>query len=156
PSSVSNRYFLSIRTHGSSWRRRASSSLRRVCSFSAFNRSSRAASHCSRVPVLWLILTSLISTLIVFSFFKFLLMYYPLCFIFFWSKSSRPRNASRLSKHMIQPSRCSGILSSGSSCVMTSFVPSGVGDSSKVTLLSLTPRVEFHVKTSLVGGTTSK
>src|SRR5499427_6682569 len=52
PSSVSNRYFLSMRTHGSSCRRRASSSLRRVCSFSALSSSSRAASHCSRVPVM--------------------------------------------------------------------------------------------------------
>src|SRR5919198_4721613 len=52
PSSVSNRYCLSIRTHGSSCRRRASSSLRRVSSFSAASSSSRAASHSSRVPVL--------------------------------------------------------------------------------------------------------
>src|SRR6267378_1489901 len=52
PSSVSNRYSLSIRTHGSSCRRRASSSLRRVSSFSAFSSSSRALSHSSRVPVL--------------------------------------------------------------------------------------------------------
>src|ERR1700720_2571076 len=51
PSSVSNRYSLSIRTHGSSCRRRASSSLRRVSSFSALSSSSRAASHSSRVPV---------------------------------------------------------------------------------------------------------
>src|SRR5437867_2903430 len=54
PSSVSNAYFLSIRTHGSSCRRRASSSLRRVSSFSALRSSSRAASHCSRVPILFL------------------------------------------------------------------------------------------------------
>src|SRR6266404_4688310 len=52
PSSVSNRYFLSIRTHGSSCRRRASSSLRRVSSFSALSSSSRVASHSSRVPVM--------------------------------------------------------------------------------------------------------
>src|SRR6184192_3389515 len=52
PSSVSNRYFLSIRTHGSSCRRRARSSLRRVSSFSASSSSSRAASHSLRVPVL--------------------------------------------------------------------------------------------------------
>src|SRR5438552_15722093 len=52
PSSVSNRYFWSIRTHGSSCRRRASSSPRRVCSFSASSSSSRAASHSSCVPVL--------------------------------------------------------------------------------------------------------
>src|SRR4029450_3416286 len=51
PPSVSNRYALSIRTHGSSCRRRASSSLRRVSSFSALSSSSRAASHSSRVPV---------------------------------------------------------------------------------------------------------
>ena len=40
PSSVSKRYALSIRTHGSSCRRRATSSLRRVSSFSALSRSS--------------------------------------------------------------------------------------------------------------------
>src|SRR5947208_12111305 len=59
PSSVSNAYFLSIRTHGSSCRRRASSSLRRVSSFSALSSSSRAASHCSRVPVLCLVIALL-------------------------------------------------------------------------------------------------
>src|SRR5437773_9819699 len=59
PSSVSNSYFLSIRTHGSSCRRRASSSLRCVSSFSAFSSSSRAASHCSRVPVLCLVIALL-------------------------------------------------------------------------------------------------
>src|SRR5262245_49864516 len=48
PSSVSNRYFLSMRTHGSSCRRRASSSLRRVSSFSALSSSNRAAVHSSR------------------------------------------------------------------------------------------------------------
>src|SRR5262245_16589479 len=48
PSSISNRYCLSIRTHGSSCRRRASSSLRRVSSFSALINSSRAAVHSSR------------------------------------------------------------------------------------------------------------
>src|SRR5712691_4570322 len=52
PSSVSNRYSLSIRTHGSSCRRRASSSLRRVSSFSALSSSSRAVSHSVRVPVM--------------------------------------------------------------------------------------------------------
>src|SRR5215470_12369724 len=56
PSSVSNRYALSIRTHGSSWRRRASPSLRRVISFSAWSSSIRAASHSSRVPVLCLVI----------------------------------------------------------------------------------------------------
>src|SRR5947208_13912378 len=40
-----------MRTHGSSCHRRASSSLRRVCSFSALSSSSRAASHSFRVPV---------------------------------------------------------------------------------------------------------
>src|SRR5882762_2674991 len=59
PSSVSNLYFLSIRTHGSSCRRRVSSSLRRVSSFSALSSSSRAASHCSRVPVLCLVIALL-------------------------------------------------------------------------------------------------
>src|SRR5207244_13488564 len=59
PASVSNSYFLSIRTHGSSCRRRASSSLRCVSSFSAFSSSSRAASHCSCVPVLCLVIALL-------------------------------------------------------------------------------------------------
>src|SRR6266536_365603 len=59
PSSVSNVYFLSIRTHGSSCRRRASSSLRCVSSFSALSSSSRAVSHCSRVPVLCLVIALL-------------------------------------------------------------------------------------------------
>src|SRR5215207_10987055 len=53
PSSVSKRYSFSTGTHGSSRRRRASSSLRRVSSFSASSSSSRAASHSSRVPILW-------------------------------------------------------------------------------------------------------
>src|SRR5712671_427321 len=52
PWSVSNRYSLSTRTHGSSCRRRAISSLRRVSSFSASSSSSRAASHSLRVPVM--------------------------------------------------------------------------------------------------------
>src|SRR5262245_1165363 len=56
PSSVSNRYALSIRTHGSSPRRCASSSLRRVSSFSAASSSRRAASHSLRVPVLCLVI----------------------------------------------------------------------------------------------------
>src|SRR5438128_7439763 len=60
PSSVSNLYCLSIRTHGSSCRRRASSSLFRVRSFSALSSSSRAASHCSRVPVLCLVIALLL------------------------------------------------------------------------------------------------
>src|SRR5215472_8751750 len=60
PSSVSNRYSLSIRTHGSSCRRRASSSLRRVSSFSASSSSSRALSHCSRVPVSWVVIICLL------------------------------------------------------------------------------------------------
>src|SRR5713101_3660653 len=59
PSSVSNRYSLSIRTHGSSCRRRASSSLRRVSSFSALSSSSRAASHSSRVPVMCFVIVLL-------------------------------------------------------------------------------------------------
>src|SRR5258708_19877569 len=60
PSSVSNRYCLSIRTHGSSCRRRASSSLRRVSSFSSFSSSIRAASHSSCVPVLCPVIVSLL------------------------------------------------------------------------------------------------
>src|SRR4030095_1448221 len=59
PSSVSNRYSLSIRTHGSSCRRRASSSLRRVSSFSASSRSSRAVSQSFRVPVLCFVIARL-------------------------------------------------------------------------------------------------
>src|SRR5437867_12065690 len=56
PSSVSNRYSLSIRTHGSSCRRRASSSLRRVSFFSSLSSSSRAASHSARDTTLgWFI-----------------------------------------------------------------------------------------------------
>src|SRR5882672_9104680 len=51
PSSVSNRYALSIRTHGSSCRRRASSSPRRVSSFSSLSSLIRAASHSLCVPV---------------------------------------------------------------------------------------------------------
>src|SRR5690348_8948070 len=53
PLSVSKRYSLSTLTHGSFCRHCASSSLRRVSSFSALSSSSRAASHSSRVPVLW-------------------------------------------------------------------------------------------------------
>src|SRR6266446_4457832 len=60
PSSVSNRYFLSIRTHGSSCRRRASSSLRRVRSFSASSSSRRAASHSSCVPVMCFVIALLL------------------------------------------------------------------------------------------------
>src|SRR5215468_5315876 len=60
PSSVSNRYGLSIRTHGSSCRRCASSSLRRVSSFSASSSWSRAASHSSRVPVLCFVIAILL------------------------------------------------------------------------------------------------
>src|SRR5882672_3421759 len=59
PSSVSNRYSLSIRTHGSSCRRRASSSLRRVSSFSASSSSSRPASHSLRVPVMCFVIALL-------------------------------------------------------------------------------------------------
>src|SRR5262245_56650624 len=63
PSSVSNRYSLSIRTQGSSCRCCATSSPRRVSSFSAWSSSSRAASHSSRVPVLRsVIASSLVST----------------------------------------------------------------------------------------------
>src|SRR5438874_5003336 len=58
-SSVSNRYSLSIRTHGSSCRRRASSSLRRVSSFSASSSSSRAASHSLRVPLMCFVMAFL-------------------------------------------------------------------------------------------------
>src|SRR3989441_3674244 len=59
PSSVSNLYCLSIRTQGSSCRRRASSSLRCVRSFSASSSSSRAASHSLRVPVMCFVIAVL-------------------------------------------------------------------------------------------------
>src|SRR6266702_3867872 len=62
PSSVSNRYVFSMRTHGSSCRRRASSSPRRVCSFSALSRSIRAASHSFRVPVMCFVIALLLSS----------------------------------------------------------------------------------------------
>src|SRR5258708_9458938 len=58
PSSVSKLYSLSIRTQGSSCRRCASSSLRRVSAFSSSSNSSRAASHSSRVPIFWLFIAS--------------------------------------------------------------------------------------------------
>src|SRR6266849_8639063 len=63
PSSVSNRYAFSMRTHGSSCRRRASSSPRRVCSFSALSSSIRAASHSFRVPVMCFVIALLLSWL---------------------------------------------------------------------------------------------
>src|ERR671925_1768365 len=52
PSAVSKLYSFSTATHGSSRRFRASSSLRRVSSFSAASSSSRAACHSSCVPTL--------------------------------------------------------------------------------------------------------
>src|SRR5438445_5892438 len=58
PLSVSNRYSLLILTHGSSCRRRASSSLRWVSSFSALSSSRRSLSHSSRVPVLCFVVVS--------------------------------------------------------------------------------------------------
>src|SRR5437016_15437 len=63
PSSFSNRYSLSIRTHGSSCRRCASSSLRRVSSFSASSSSSRAASHSLRVPVMCFVIALLLPSI---------------------------------------------------------------------------------------------
>src|SRR5262245_41717875 len=57
PSSVSNRYSLSTRTHGSSCRRRANSSLRCVSSFSSLSRSIRASSHSLRVPVMCFVIS---------------------------------------------------------------------------------------------------
>src|SRR5918912_4365378 len=63
PSSVSKRYSLSIRTQGSLCRHCASSSLRRVSSFSALSSSSRAASHSSRVPVLCFVFIALLCLL---------------------------------------------------------------------------------------------
>src|SRR5258708_23664307 len=58
PSSVSKLYSLSIRTQGSSCRRCASSSLRRVTAFSCSRNASRSASHSSRVPIFWLFIAS--------------------------------------------------------------------------------------------------
>src|SRR6266550_7407101 len=52
-----------MRTHGSSCRRRASSSPRRVCSFSALSSSTRAASQSFRVPVLCFVIALLLSWL---------------------------------------------------------------------------------------------
>src|SRR5207247_5689244 len=52
-----------MRTHGSSCRRRASSSPRRVCSFSALSSSTRAASQSFRVPVLCFVIAVLLSWL---------------------------------------------------------------------------------------------
>src|SRR5215472_6508970 len=51
PSSVSKRYSLSMRTQGNSCRRRASSSLRRVSSFSSLRSCSRCSSHSSCVAI---------------------------------------------------------------------------------------------------------
>src|SRR6202011_3394104 len=61
PTSVSNRYSLSTRTQGSSCRIRVSASPRRVCAFSLSRSCSRAASHSSRVPILWSIIVPLVS-----------------------------------------------------------------------------------------------
>src|SRR5215212_11135299 len=61
PSSVWNSYSLSIRTHGSSRRRRVTSSPRRVSSFSASSSSSRAASHSSRVAVVRVVISWFLS-----------------------------------------------------------------------------------------------
>src|SRR5437763_4259120 len=66
PSSVSNRYSLSIRTQGSSCRRRLSSSLRRVSSFSSSSSARRAANHSSRVPVMCFVIGNLASVVIEF------------------------------------------------------------------------------------------
>src|ERR1700694_5515311 len=52
-----------MRTHGSSCRRRASSSPRRVCSCSALSSSPRAASQSFRVPVLCFVIALLLSWL---------------------------------------------------------------------------------------------
>src|SRR3954467_9690247 len=60
PSSVSKRYSLSIRTQGSLCRHCASSSLRRVSSFSALSSSNRATSHSSHVPILWSVIVFLL------------------------------------------------------------------------------------------------
>src|SRR5262249_39044686 len=53
PSVVSKAYSFWTATHGRSRRRRASSSPRRECSFSAASSSALAASQSSRVPTAW-------------------------------------------------------------------------------------------------------
>ena len=58
PASVSKLYSFSTGTQGSSRRFRASSSLRRVSSFSSASSSSRAACHSSWVPTLWFVITA--------------------------------------------------------------------------------------------------
>src|SRR5215213_3830174 len=65
PSSVSNRYSFSTGTQGSSLRFFASSSFRRVSSFSSASSSSRAACHSSRVPTLKLVITLLLGSCVV-------------------------------------------------------------------------------------------
>src|ERR1700741_3854353 len=62
PSSVSNRYFLSIRTHGSSRRCCPNASPRRVFSFSASRSLTRAANHSSRVPVVCFVIDLCLSS----------------------------------------------------------------------------------------------
>src|SRR5215212_8621103 len=61
PSSVSKVYSSSTGTQGSSLRFLASSSLRRVSSFSSASSSSRAACHSWRVPTFWFVITLLLS-----------------------------------------------------------------------------------------------
>src|SRR4029450_2978395 len=56
PSSVSKRSSFSTCTHGSSRRCRASSSPSLVCSFSPTSSCSPAATHSSRVPIVWLVI----------------------------------------------------------------------------------------------------
>ena len=58
PASVSKRYSFSIATHGSARRSRASSSLRRVSSFSLARSASRACWNSSRVPTLCSVIAS--------------------------------------------------------------------------------------------------
>src|SRR5215211_7181348 len=65
PPSVSKLYSFSTGTQGSSLRFFASSSLRRVSSFSSASSSSRAACHSSRVPTLWFVITSLLRSCVV-------------------------------------------------------------------------------------------
>src|SRR5436305_1977405 len=63
PVSVSKAYSFSTGTQGSSWRRRASSSACRMCSFSASSSSRRAASHSSWSPVPCSAMGNIVSTM---------------------------------------------------------------------------------------------
>src|ERR1051326_6929764 len=75
PASVANWYFLSIRTHGSSCRRRATSSLRRVSSFAAWGAWRRAAVQTSRDTTLCSRVDGLFCTMLITFFFPGLMLF---------------------------------------------------------------------------------